>query len=94
MNAMKKLIFGCCLLLLMISCKGGKKQIDPFETLTGQIDSLKSDSDSVQADTSLVIEDVIPPSADESFADFFYNFASDAKFQLSRIYDFTKFIAW
>ncbi|MDM8257139.1 DUF4348 domain-containing protein [Phocaeicola barnesiae] len=82
---MKKLIFGCCLLLLMISCKGGKKQIDPFETLTGQIDSLKSDSDSVQADTSLVIEDVIPPSADESFADFFYNFASDAKFQLSRI---------
>ena len=28
---------------------------------------------------------MIPPSADESFADFFYNFASDAKFQLSRI---------
>ena len=82
---MKKLIFGCLLLVLMVSCEGGKKKIDPFETLTGQIDSLKADSDSVKTDTSLVIEDVIPPSADESFADFFYNFASDAKFQLSRI---------
>ena len=85
MNTMKKLIFGCLLLVLMASCGGGKKKIDPFETLTGQIDSLKADSDSVQADTSLVIEDVIPPSADESFADFFYNFASDEEFQLSRI---------
>mgnify|MGYP002703537411 CR=1 FL=1 len=85
MRTMKKLIFGYLLLVLMVSCEGGKKKIDPFETLTGQIDSLKADSDSVKTDTSLVIEDVIPPSADESFADFFYNFASDAKFQLSRI---------
>lgn len=82
---MKKLFFGCCLLMLMVACEGGKKKIDPFETLTGQIDSLKVHTDSVHADTALVVEDVIPPSADESFADFFYNFASDEKFQLSRI---------
>lgn len=71
--------------MLMVACEGGKKKIDPFETLTGQIDSLKVHTDSVHADTALVVEDVIPPSADESFADFFYNFASDEKFQLSRI---------
>lgn len=82
---MKKLFFGCCLLMLMVACEGGKKKIDPFETLTGQIDSLKVHTDSVHVDTALVVEDVIPPSADESFADFFYNFASDEKFQLSRI---------
>ena len=82
---MKKLFFGCCLLMLMVACEGGKKKIDPFETFTGQIDSLKVHTDSVHADTALVVEDVIPPSADESFADFFYNFASDEKFQLSRI---------
>lgn len=85
MTTMKKLFFGCCLLMLMVACEGGKKKIDPFETLTGQIDSLKVHTDSVHADTALVVEDVIPPSADESFADFFYNFASDEKFQLSRI---------
>ena len=31
------------------------------------------------------VEDVIPATADESFADFFYNFASDADFQRTRI---------
>ena len=30
-------------------------------------------------------EPMVPATADESFADFFYNFASDEKFQLSRI---------
>lgn len=83
---MKRIVFGCCLLIVLAvsSCKGGKKKIDPFETLTEQIDSMTAHPDSVQ-DTIPVVEDVIPATADESFADFFYNFASDEDFQRSRI---------
>lgn len=83
---MKRIVFGCCLLIVLAvsSCGGGKKKIDPFETLTEQIDSLTVHPDSVQ-DSIPVVEDVIPATADESFADFFYNFASDEDFQRSRI---------
>lgn len=80
---MKKLIIGCCLLALMASCEGGKKKVDPFAALTEQIDSMKVLPDSIQ--DTIVVEEQIPASADESFADFFYNFASDAKFQRSRV---------
>lgn len=81
---MKALIFGCCLMILMASCQGGRKKADPFKTLTEQIDSLTAVSDSV-ADTLVVVEEVVPASADESFADFFYNFASEPEFQKSRV---------
>ena len=81
---MKTLIFGCCLVILMASCQGGKKKAGPFETLTEQIDSLTMVPDSVQ-DTLVVAEEEVPASADESFADFFYNFASEPKFQKSRV---------
>ncbi len=37
---MRKLIIGVCLLMLISSCGGGKKKMDPFETLTEEIDSL------------------------------------------------------
>lgn len=81
---MKRLIIGCCLLMLMVSCGGGKKKTDPFAALTEQIDSIKVHPDSLQ-DSTEVVEEEVPAAADESFADFFYNFASDAKFQLSRV---------
>lgn len=81
---MKRLIIGCCLLMLMVSCGGGKKKSDPFAALTEQIDSIKVHPDSIQ-DSTTVVEEQIPASADESFADFFYNFASDAKFQRTRV---------
>ena len=82
---MKKIVFGCCLLVwLMVSCGGGKKKIDPFETLTRQIDSLQVEEEAV-VDTAPVRPEVIPATADESFADFFYNFASNEGFQHSRI---------
>lgn len=71
---MKRLIIGCCLLVLMASCGGGQKKVDPFAALTEQIDSMKVLPDSIQDTT--VVEEQIPASADESFADFFYNFAS------------------
>lgn len=83
---MKRIVFGCCLLtLLLTSCMGGKKKVNPFEVLTEQIDSLQLSPDTATADTVPQIEDIIPATADESFADFFYNFASDSRFQQKRI---------
>ena len=80
---MKKLILAICLLGWMSSCGGGKKN-----TETQELDSL---TDTIEAlvDT-LSIEEVeeepvVPISADESFADFLYNFALDEKLQLRRI---------
>lgn len=83
---MKKIVFGCCLLVMATtSCGGSKKKIDPFETLTQQIDSLSAGMDTNVVDTAPVRPEVIPATADESFADFFYNFASNERFQHSRI---------
>lgn len=81
---MRKLVIGFCLLSILSSCGNGKKKTDPFAALTEQIDSINLNSDSIQ-DSSFIIKDKIPATADESFADFFYNFASDAAFQRSRV---------
>ena len=70
--------------MLAASCGGGKKKVDPFETLTKQIDSLTVGNDTLQEE-SQEVEDVVPATADESFADFFYNFASDERFQRLRV---------
>mgnify|MGYP002232261648 FL=1 len=82
---MRKLIIGVCLLMLISSCGGGKKKMDPFETLTEEIDSLTATPDTTEAMAAVEEEPMVPATADESFADFFYNFASDEKLQLSRI---------
>ena len=81
---MKKLIVGFCLLGCMASCGGGKKntdaQVEPVEPI---------DSTEIVADTLYVEEveeeQIVPVSADESFADFLYNFALNEKLQLRRI---------
>ena len=70
--------------VLAASCQGGKKKTDSPAALAEPEDSSAVKPDSVQ-DTLLVVEEVIPASADESFADFFYNFASEPKFQKSRV---------
>lgn len=84
---MKRVLWGCCLLGLMASCGGGKKKMDPFEALTKQMDSVQQSvtADTLPAVQELVKEEPVPVTADESFADFFYNFASDESFQSSRI---------
>lgn len=84
---MKRVLWGCCLLGLMASCGGGKKRMDPFEALTKQMDSVQQPvaADTLPAVQELVKEEPVPVTADESFADFFYNFASDESFQRSRI---------
>ena len=80
---MKKLVIALCLLGGMLSCVGGKKNADTQE------DALPVDTMAFMADT-LEVEEVeeepiVPASADESFADFLYNFALDEKLQLRRI---------
>ena len=81
---MKKLIVGICLLGWMASCSGGRKNTDAQEEAMESVDSIE-----IVADTLLVgemeEESVVPASADESFADFLYNFALDEKLQLRRI---------
>lgn len=81
---MRTLIFGCCLVMLAASCGRKGKKADFFAPLTERTDSLAVQADSVR-DVVLVEEEKIPASADESFADFFYNFASEPKFQKSRV---------
>ena len=81
---MKKLIVAICLLVWLASCGGGKKQ-----TAVQEEDMVSVDSMEIVAD-SLLVEDMeeepeVPVSADESFADFLYNFALDEKLQLRRI---------
>ena len=82
---MRKLIIGVCLVMLVSSCGGGKKKIDPFEMLTEEIDSLTAVPDTAEAMEVVEEEPMVPATADESFADFIYNFAIDEKLQVSRI---------
>lgn len=82
---MRKLIIGVCLLMLISSCGGGKKNMDPFEKLTKEIDSLAATPDTTEATVAVEEEPMVPATADESFADFIYNFAIDEKLQQSRI---------
>lgn len=67
---MRKLIIGVCLLMLISSCGGGKKKMDPFETLTEEIDSLTATPDTTEAMAAVEEEPMVPATADESFADF------------------------
>ena len=80
---MKKLVIAICLLGGMFSCVGGKKNADtqedalPIDTIAFVVDTLALEE--------VEEEPVVPASADESFADFLYNFALDEKLQLRRI---------
>lgn len=82
---MRKLFYGVLLLLLVSACQGNKSKVDPFSQLTNQIDSISENADSISDSIPAEEENIIPPSADESFADFFYNFALDNELQKSRI---------
>ena len=81
---MKKLIVGICLLGLLASCGGGKKQTTAQEEDMALVDSMEMIADSLLLE-EVEEEPVVPASADESFADFLYNFALDEKLQLRRI---------
>ena len=81
---MKKLIVGICLLGWLASCGGGKKQITAQEEDMALVDSMEMIADSLLLE-EVEEEPMVPASADESFADFLYNFALDEKLQLRRI---------
>ena len=81
---MKKLIVGICLLGCLTSCVGGKKNTDTQEEQMDWTDSIEAMADSLLIE-EVEEEPVIPVAADESFADFLYNFALDERLQLRRI---------
>ncbi|WP_024994050.1 DUF4348 domain-containing protein [Phocaeicola paurosaccharolyticus] len=82
---MRKLVYVVFMLLLVSGCTGNKQKMGSSDELSKQTDSLDSAKDSIVDSTEIAEGDIIPPSADESFADFFYNFAIDKKLQKSRI---------
>ena len=80
---MKKLIAGVILLGILSSCGNKKTNIDPFASITKEVDSIRQIADSSRHDKSP--EDPQPIQADESFDDFIYNFASDDVLQRQRV---------
>ena len=81
---MKKLIVGLALLGCMASCGIGKKNADAQEGAMEFSDSIEYVADTLWVE-EVEEEPMVPVSADESFADFLYNFAMNEKLQLRRI---------
>ena len=80
---MKKLIAGVILLGLLGACSNKKAKIDPFASITKEVDSIRYKTDSVHQEE--LPEEPQPIQADESFDDFIYNFASDDVLQRQRV---------
>lgn len=80
---MKKIIAGVTMLSFLVSCGNKKTNIDPFASITREVDSIRHKTDSVHLKKKL--EDTKSIRADESFDDFIYNFASDDDLQRKRI---------
>ena len=68
---MKKLIAGVLVLTILGSCGNKKTNIDPFASITQEVDSIRHKADSIHLDE--LPEDPQPIQADESFDDFIYN---------------------
>lgn len=81
---MKKLIAGICMLGCLASCGVGKKKPDTRDLPMEPIDSMEVVADTLAVE-EVVEEPMVPISADESFADFLYNFALDERLQRRRI---------
>lgn len=70
-------------LLMTVSCQGGKTD-KPVEDVTA--DSVEQTAtDTIDTEEELVAETPMPRTADELFADFVFNFASNGKLQRQRI---------
>lgn len=80
---MKKLIAGVAVFVFLASCGNRKANIDPFASLTYEVDSVRHHADS--ASYAKLPEEPVPTEVDESFDDFVYNFASDDALQRQRI---------
>ena len=85
---MKNILLGYVLLLMVVSCVGQQKRSESLSDEQGielvQADSVLA-SDEGLSDTLIVVDEVVPTTADASFIDFLYYFTSDEEFQHSRI---------
>ena len=85
---MKSILLGYVLLLMVVSCVGQHKRSESLSDEQGvelvQTDSVSA-SDEELSDTLIVVDEVVPTTADASFIDFLYYFTSDEEFQHSRI---------
>lgn len=85
---MKNILLGYVLLLMIVSCTGQQKR---SEVLSEEVGTGVLEADSVLAtedcmsDTLIVVDEVVPVTADASFIDFLYYFTSDRDFQNSRV---------
>lgn len=80
---MKKIIAGVVTLILLVSCGNKKTGIDPFASLTNEVDSILHRADTLHSPKAS--EEPSPMEADESFDDFIYIFASDNELQRQRV---------
>ena len=81
---MKNILLGYVLLLMVVSCVGQQKRSESLSDEQGielvQADSVLT-SDEGLSDTLIVVDEVVPTTADASFIDFLYYFTSDEEFQ-------------
>ena len=78
------LLFG--LILVVTACVGDAKRTTSLmeNDIQPVKDSIAEVGDTLK-DTIILVQDIIPVSADESFADFFFNFMTDEEYQRRRI---------
>lgn len=85
---MKSILLGYVLLFLVMSCTGLHKKSGSISDVEGE-ELAETDtsitSQEVMDDTLIVVDEIVPVTADASFIDFLYYFTSDQDFQLSRI---------
>ncbi|WP_307984487.1 DUF4348 domain-containing protein [uncultured Bacteroides sp.] len=80
---MKKIIAGVAMLGFLVACGNKKANVDPFASITREVDSIRHKADTVRQQK--LPEEPKPTEADDSFDDFIYNFASDDELQRKRI---------
>lgn len=80
---MKNVIAGIVLIGILSSCGNKKSQINPFASITKEVDSVRNRTDSLLV--PIQPEEPKPIEADESFDDFIYSFASDDALQRQRV---------
>lgn len=80
---MKKLLAGVVMLSLLSACGNKKANINPFASITKEVDSIRHKTDSTHQEK--LPEEPKPIEADESFDDFIYSFAFDNVLQRQRV---------
>lgn len=80
---MKQFFAGVFVLTFLVACQNKKANIDPFASLTSEVDSARCMVDSLSKDS--LSKELNPIEEDDSFDDFVFRFATDDKLQRQRI---------